>query len=36
MFLYYLTINFMLKHDAAKRMKFPLGDRTREYPLIKK
>jgi radical SAM superfamily enzyme YgiQ (UPF0313 family) len=36
MFLYYLTINFMLKNDAAKRMKFPLGDRTREYPLIKK
>jgi radical SAM superfamily enzyme YgiQ (UPF0313 family) len=36
MFLYYITINFMLKNDAAKRMKFPLGDRTREYTLINK
>lgn len=35
MFLYYFTINFMLRNDAAKRMKFPLGDRTRKYTLTK-
>jgi radical SAM superfamily enzyme YgiQ (UPF0313 family) len=35
MFLYYFTINLMLRNDSAKRMKFPLGDTSRPYPLIK-
>jgi radical SAM superfamily enzyme YgiQ (UPF0313 family) len=33
MFIYYFTINLMLRNDSAKRMRFPLGDRSRDYDL---
>jgi radical SAM superfamily enzyme YgiQ (UPF0313 family) len=35
MFLYYFSINLLLKNDAGKRMKFPLGDRSKKYSLLK-
>jgi len=35
MLLYYFTINLMLKNDSSKRMRFPLGDRSRTYNINK-
>ena len=33
MIFFYFTINLMLKKDSSKRMRFPLGDRSRHYDL---
>ena len=33
MLLFYFTINLMLRNDSSKRMRFPLGDRSRSYDI---